>query len=590
MRRISVNRNATCVLLTTLLTLLILSAGSLSAHVFSDTLHIRKADTTFVVRIDTLRTVELVEPEGWPGAAIRTNLLWDGIAAPNLGFDFALGRHFSLGVNAGIKPWPRWTAWDWDTQNPTKWRHFLVAPELRWWPGRVYDGWFIGADLLYAHYNLASLRLPFGLYPALRDSRLQGDAFAAGLFAGHSWWLGEHWRIELAAGVAAGYRDADRYECAHCGAQVGREQGPLIIPQFALNLAWNTRPRRTRGERLEYVHIPVDTLVQPRVVLPEPQLYFPAPVIPQIGPTELKAPEYPMLQPAGNYRPYTPDRVMRKEPGARYVYFIPGESRLRRVFDYFERHRDNGPVLDEILASTRAVLADSTCRISRIQIIGFASIEGDPARNKRLAQSRALALQHFVQEQLDVPDDAFDIACGAEAWSEFRDQIQDLILDGGGDDLTVEELRDVLDIIDNEPDPVRREQRLLRLRRGTVYPKLARGILQDQRNAGYVHIYFDAAPDAAAQAINGAIAKMERGEYAAALQQVEPWRNDPRSTRALAAALYYNGRETEAYALLRSAVGAGDDDAAKDLVELQALTGQRAAYEAYLRERENINK
>ena len=137
----------------------------------------------------------------WQGMALRTNLLYDGTATPNLGIDFALGQHGSIGASIGLKPWPRWLAWDYDNAVPAKWRHRLVTLEGRWWPKRVYDGWFLGADALYLHYNFASLHLPFGLYPVLNNSRLQGDAVGAGLFAGYSWWLGEHWRLELAAGV-----------------------------------------------------------------------------------------------------------------------------------------------------------------------------------------------------------------------------------------------------------------------------------------------------------------------------------------------------------------------------------------------------
>lgn len=182
--------------------------------------------------------------------ALRTNLLYDGTATPNLGIDFALGQHGSIGASIGLKPWPRWLAWDYDNAVPAKWRHRLVTLEGRWWPKRVYDGWFLGADALYLHYNFASLHLPFGLYPVLNNSRLQGDAVGAGLFAGYSWWLGEHWRLELAAGVAGAYNNADRYECDHCSAKVGTEQGAVIIPQLALNIAWDSKRRTAKRQQV----------------------------------------------------------------------------------------------------------------------------------------------------------------------------------------------------------------------------------------------------------------------------------------------------------------------------------------------------
>lgn len=34
------------------------------------------------------------------GVSLRTNLLWDAAAEPNLGVEFPVGKHVSLGVNA----------------------------------------------------------------------------------------------------------------------------------------------------------------------------------------------------------------------------------------------------------------------------------------------------------------------------------------------------------------------------------------------------------------------------------------------------------------------------------------------------------
>ena len=244
---------------------------------------------------------------------MRTNLFYAGTATPNLGLDIALGQHTSLGVTAGLKPWPRWLAWDYDVQNPTKWRHLLVAPEFRWWPKQTLDGWFLGVDLLYAHYNLGAITLPFGLYPTLNEHRLQGDAYGAGLFVGHSWWLGEHWRLELAGGAAAVKMDADVYQCAHCGQQVGAERGIVILPQVALNIAWDTRRRTVKRQQILDIIAPSkDTLRPPvRVQAPEPMELESYKVKEWEGVAgELKL-KHPVLRPSSEYKPYTPDRILR---------------------------------------------------------------------------------------------------------------------------------------------------------------------------------------------------------------------------------------------------------------------------------------
>lgn len=186
-----------------------------------------------------------------PGVAIRTNLLWDGLAEPNIGFEIPLGEHWSLGANAGLKPWPRWLAWDYDyVSNPTQWRNLTVVPELRYYPKQVYEGWLFGLDLLYSHFNMGSIAFPFGMYPLLKENRLQGDLYGLGLFAGYSWWLGTRFRLEVEAGAAVGYYNAGKYGCSHCDGLEGMVQGVTVIPKLGLNLAWNLRPRyKVRKEK-----------------------------------------------------------------------------------------------------------------------------------------------------------------------------------------------------------------------------------------------------------------------------------------------------------------------------------------------------
>ena len=100
----------------------------------------------------------------------------------------------------------------------------------------------------------------------------------------------------------------------------------------------------------------------------------------------------PVLAHISQYKPYDRTRILRKEKGALYVHFDLGKSVLRADF------RENKPTLDRIVDITRQILADTTSSVKKIQIIGLASIEGSIASNERLAQNRALALQHYLQQ------------------------------------------------------------------------------------------------------------------------------------------------------------------------------------------------
>ncbi len=146
-------------------------------------------------------------------------------------------------------------------------------------------------------------------------------------------------------------------------------------------------------------------------------------------------------------------------------------------------------------------------------------------------------------------DTLFEHVGGGEAWTEFRDQVNDLKIEGS-DNLTGADIEKVLDIIDNEPDPARRERRLRTLDRGRVYNILRNELLSDQRNSGYICIYYDYVPDETARDINRAIELTREGRHAEALSLLEEVKGDPRSWLAYSTSLYYNDHVEEAVAVL----------------------------------------
>ena len=97
----------------------------------------------------------------------------DALSEPNLGVEWKTGEHWSIGINGGIKPWPRWLAWDWDAANETHWRNFIVSPEARYYVNEVFKGFFVGADAVYTHYNVGRVSTPFSIFPACRFSKAQ---------------------------------------------------------------------------------------------------------------------------------------------------------------------------------------------------------------------------------------------------------------------------------------------------------------------------------------------------------------------------------------------------------------------------------
>jgi outer membrane protein OmpA-like peptidoglycan-associated protein len=278
--------------------------------------------------------------------------------------------------------------------------------------------------------------------------------------------------------------------------------------------------------------------------------------------------ENPVIQHISNYRPYDRTRILRKEKEALYVHFALGKSILDNGF------RENRVTLDRIVDITRQIMSDSASSVKKIQIIGLASIEGNPASNERLSQNRALALQKYIQQEVTVPDSLFEAVGGGEAWADFRDYLNDLasgpVLDGSSVESS---LRQALTIIDNEPDAVVREQKLRRMNGGKTWKYIKEHILKDQRNSGYIRIYFDYVPDKAAATINEAseLLSTDCGDcHREALRLLQTVRNDERAQNALGVALWLCGQKDGALSCLRRAAANGNADAQRNLRELEA--------------------
>lgn len=401
--------------------------------------------------------------------AVRNNLLYDLTLTPNLGIDVKLGDQWSGGLSAGFNPWPT------SDNVSRKWRHLLIAPQLRYWTKGVFEdrSTYWALNLIYSHYNVADVKFPFGMYSDVRDKRLQGDLGALGVSFGYTWRLSRLFRMEAEAGVSGGYAWSKQYACGHCGTYEGRNDKAFLMPKLALNLVFDPR-KKPVPEPEPIIVIPVDT------IKPEP--------IPVVKPDIIKQlmAENPVLCDISDYRPYDPTKPMRRDSAALLVHFEVDKYDLKRDF------RQNAATLDRVISLTRQIVADSTAEVRLIQIIGFASIEGRIRHNEMLGEQRAIALKRYIQNAVEVPDSMFELNNGGEAWAEFRDQIAELIEKHDDQSETmVAELKRAIYIIDNEPAADHREQRLRVLNGGRTWNYIKEHVLADQRNSGYMRIYLE---------------------------------------------------------------------------------------------------
>ena len=260
----------------------------------------------------------------------------------------------------------------------------------------------------------------------------------------------------------------------------------------------------------------------------------------------------PVLQHISQYKPY--DGVIRR--GALFVHFPLDKHVLRHDF------RDNAATLDRIIDITRAIMADTTSAVKVIQIVGLASIDGPRRHNIELAGNRVRALKDYIQRRVATPDSLYEVVNGGEGWRELRAQIAGCS----------SPYRDrLLSIIDNEPDPDRREQLIKRLDGRRAWRWLRDSVLADQRNSGYLRIYYDYVPDTAARIINRAIGLLRQGRHAEALALLRTVSHDDRAQNALGVACFYAGNREEALSRLTRAADSGDACARENLRQLRLI-------------------
>ena len=163
--------------------------------------------------------------------ALKTNALYWATTTPNIGAEVRLAPRWTIGLTAGYNPFTY--------SDNTKLKHVLVEPEARYWLCSAYAGHFVGANLIYSHYNAGNISLPFGIFPELDDHRFQGDIGAVGLLYGYSWMLSPRWSLEAVVGLGVGVTHYKKYMCEVCGSQVDEDTRWLFMPtKLALSVVY----------------------------------------------------------------------------------------------------------------------------------------------------------------------------------------------------------------------------------------------------------------------------------------------------------------------------------------------------------------
>ena len=430
--------------------------------------------------------------------ALKNNLAYDAILTPNLQLEIRLTPKWSLELGAGFNPFPL----D-DTKFP-KWRHLSAWIAPRYWFCHVFNRGFLSFNAAYAHYNVAGNAWPVAwMYPQVKENRYQGDAVMGGLSYGWHFAISPHFSIELEGGVDAGYTWYDQFECKHCGNKKDHGGRWLVLPKLGVNISIPlggdelSLAKRCDCEKLEEKEEAPeevqDTVVAaPLPVEPEDSI---EPFIPA---TRLKMPmSYPkrvmafvpyfepktdnmhrlrsrLLRSEEEYEPYDINTPLSADPRNVFIFFDVNVTKMDRSFI------QNDMLMDSIMRILGDVQADSLIRISRIQIVGFASFDGRQSYNVRLAGSRAKTIKEYMQSVYPIPDSVFTVCNGGESWAELRYQLAKVDFEGKDE---------VLEIIDTEPDPDKREVLIKKLHGGQTYIYMRDELKHILRNLGCITVY-----------------------------------------------------------------------------------------------------
>lgn len=148
--------------------------------------------------------------------AIKTNLPYWFSATPNLGLEFALGDKVSLEFSGGYNPFKFG-----DTKQL---KHWVVWPELRYWPCEVYNGHFLGLHGVGGQYDIGGWDLPVDSFAGLKTRRYQGSAIGAGLSYGYQWIFSDHWGLEFTLGGGFARFDYDIYSLEEDSKKLGENK------------------------------------------------------------------------------------------------------------------------------------------------------------------------------------------------------------------------------------------------------------------------------------------------------------------------------------------------------------------------------
>mgnify|MGYP003301541639 CR=1 FL=1 len=167
--------------------------------------------------------------------ALKTNVLYDATATVNLGAEIGLAPKWTLDLSGNFNGWSK--------DNHTKWKHWMVQPEARYWFCDRFSRHFLGVHAIAGAFNFGGIKNNISFlgsdFSVLTNKRYQGYAYGGGVAYGFAFMLSKNLNLELEAGFGYMYLDYDIFDCGYCGRRIGNGGHHYIGPtKAAVNLVF----------------------------------------------------------------------------------------------------------------------------------------------------------------------------------------------------------------------------------------------------------------------------------------------------------------------------------------------------------------
>ena len=151
--------------------------------------------------------------------AVKTNLLYDAFASPNIGAELGVAPKWTVELSGNFNNW---------SINNHLWKHWFVQPEVRYWLCERFGGHFFAAHAIAGEFNFGNISNSFSMlgsdFSGITDKRYQGWGAGLGVGYGYSWILAKHWNVEAEIALGWIYTKYDVYPCRNCGRKIATDR------------------------------------------------------------------------------------------------------------------------------------------------------------------------------------------------------------------------------------------------------------------------------------------------------------------------------------------------------------------------------